>query len=173
MGVRESVTPWTLNVIFFRTRLTWIEQKMLSRWYRVWWGRKFWRGKDRFFKYWRSHTNNPSILSIFGSLCNHAIFNCLTYRHAITRDTHPVEMCHSRQDLFCGRGKWWLKYVMRLLEAKKYFPSLKACETISAISLSFPATWSGVTLDALRAWMQILSMRSRVPAAINTDNLFF
>ena len=62
---------------------------------------------------------------------------------------------------------------MRLLEANKYFPSLKARETISTISLSFPDTRSGVTLDALNVWMQRLSMRIRVPAGIDANDIIF
>ena len=47
----------------------------------------------------------PLFLVIFGSLCNHVIFNYLPRRHAITCDTHSVVMWHSLQDSFCGRGK--------------------------------------------------------------------
>ena len=44
---------------------------------------------------------------------------------------------------------------------------------MSAISLFFPATRSGVILYALRAWIRRMSMRSRVPAAIEADSIIF
>ena len=60
---------------------------------------------------------------------------------------------------------------MRLFEAKIYFHSLKSCETISAISLSFTATLNGITLDALREWNQRLNMQIRVPVVIDANDL--
>ena len=111
----------------------------------------------------------PVFLTIFGSLCNHAIGNCLPHRHAITCDNHLMKILYLIQDSFCGRGKWWLKYVMMLLNVKKYLPFLKARETISAISLLLTATWSGVTLDVLCVWMRRLSILSRVPEDIDTE----
>ena len=62
---------------------------------------------------------------------------------------------------------------MILLKAKRYFSSLKARETISTISLSLPDTQSGVTLDDLSEWIQIPSIRSRVPASIDAEGLVF
>ena len=50
---------------------------------------------------------------------------------------------------------------------------MKANEIISAISLYFTATWRGVTLDGLPAWMVVLSIQSRVPGAIDSNDLVF
>ena len=66
----------------------------------------------------------------------------------------------------------WKSEVM-IVKTEKYFPSLKSREKIYAISLSFPATWSGVTLDAFCTWIRRLSIRIRVPAAIYAEDIMF
>ena len=77
-------------------------------------------------------------LAIFGSLCNQIICNWLPLRNAITSDTHLVGMWHLCQELFCGRGTWRLKDVMRLLKAKNIFLIWKSVKRYLPFHFSSP-----------------------------------
>ena len=72
----------------------------------------------------------PVFDAIPGSLSNDAMGNSSPRRHNITRDARSFGIWNSVQDLFCGRGKWRLKYCVRLLFAAEYWPFLNLYEVL-------------------------------------------
>ena len=121
---------------------------------------------------WRHSVNIPSsIYLIPGSLRSDPRFNLSPIRHYITCCFHLGGRVNSVQGFPYGRGKWLLKYAVRLLLAAKNFLFLKARETSSAMSLSSPDILIGGIFYACVSCMRMPMKRRRRSSVREEPNL--